>query len=324
MSEAAATADVPFNAVVEQDTSDSNWITLLASARKAIEEGVEIRVDPAKVRRMPDQPRTYFSSDSIARLSVSMKGIGQIVPGIIRRVESSNDDGIEYEILDGERRWRSAIIAGISYRALVVRVDNASVPFIIAAVANFNREGHTPTEVSDSIEHMRRLGIPMEEVAKILGISLNWATQMHILQRLTPEVRDMLDPNQVKSKILPVTSAIQIAKADQSLQLSLAKMVMERKMSIAEVRAKALKLSVEAGTYIRTRNEPRKIWRSIENQTSQALRSLNEIERLLNDDGSDTLIRGRDTHEINRLLESMRTIRSLGVSVQKIVQDARA
>ena len=288
-----------------------------------MEEGMEIRVHPSKVRPMPGQPRKYFNPDSIARLSVSMKNITQLVPGIIRAVDVQDETGVEYEILDGERRWRSATLADMEYRALLVKIDNAAVPFIIAAVANFNREGHTPTETSDTVAHMRGIGIPMEEIAKILGISVNWATQMHMLQRLVPDVRDMLDPTQVKSKILPTTAAIQIAKADPTLQLSLATMVMEKKVSLAEIRRKAISLSIEAGTHIRTRNEPRKMWRSIENQTAQAVRSLGEVERLLVLEESGSMIRARSSKDIAGILDQLKQLKTSSLNLEKTLQDAR-
>ena len=59
---------------------------------------------------------------------------------------------------------------------------------------------------------MLNLEIPIEEIAKVFGISVIWATQIHLLQKLHPEVREMLDPSRPKKKILPVTAAIQIAR----------------------------------------------------------------------------------------------------------------
>src|SRR3989338_9213694 len=145
-----------------------------------------------------------------------------------REIRVAPDGKVEYELLDGERRWRAAKMAGLAYRATLVDLDDEAVPFIIAAVANFNREGHTPTEVSDSIAHMANLTIPMEEIASLLGISPFWAYQIHGLQKLHPDVRDMLDPTLPKDKMLPVTAAIQISKVDIRLQRDLAEKVLSR------------------------------------------------------------------------------------------------
>ncbi|MEI9966992.1 MAG: hypothetical protein WDN67_05235 [Candidatus Moraniibacteriota bacterium] len=86
-------------------------------------------------------------------------------------------------------RWSNSTIG-----ATLIELDDDAVPWLIAAVANFNREGHTPTELADSIDHMVKLKIPMEEIAGLIGISLHWAYQMYGLKKLQPDVWDMLDP----------------------------------------------------------------------------------------------------------------------------------
>ena len=117
ISRAQATADM---VLLQENNSEVEWEALLASAQKAMAEGKEVRISPHLIRRMEGQPRTYFNSDSIVRLAVSMSTIGQIVPGIVRPV--SDGDDVEYELLDGERRWRAALSADLTYRAIVVNI----------------------------------------------------------------------------------------------------------------------------------------------------------------------------------------------------------
>lgn len=192
------------------DRSSPKWKHLLRKARAALASGTEAEIDPKKIRQLKGQPRSTFNEASIDRLADSIEEIGQIQSGIVRVIPKS---GIhEYELVDGERRWRAATKKGLKYRAKVIEIDDESLPFVIAAVANFNRENHTPIEVSDAIEKMLNLEIPIEEIAKVFGISVIWATQIHLLQKLHPEVREMLDPSRPKKKILPVTAAIQIAR----------------------------------------------------------------------------------------------------------------
>jgi ParB/RepB/Spo0J family partition protein len=273
------------------------WELLLANANKAMSEGREVRVDPATIRPMPNQPRKYFSEEGIARLADSMVGVGQIVPGIIRAVEPEN--GTAYELLDGERRWRAATRASISYRATLVTVDDASVPFIIAAVANFNREGHTPLEVCDSIGEMVKLGIPMEEIARILGLSLHWTYQMYGLRNLHPKVREMLDPNLPKSQVLPVSAAVQISKAVPSLQLDLATRVLSRTLSLRSLRNEVIKVSNDAGEHLRMRRrEPRKLWDSIDALSGVLRRTSVDLEALLREEAVAAALKARDPEEL--------------------------
>lgn len=273
------------------------WEHLLAEAKQAMSKGEDAEISPSKIRPMPNQPRVYFSEESIRRLAHSMESVGQIQRGIIRRVKV--DGEIEYEILDGERRWRSAIVAELNYRATIVEVSDEAVPFIIAAVANFNRENHTPTEVADSIDRMMQIGIPMEEIANILGISLHWAYQMHGLIKLTPEVREMLDPNQPKKDILPVTAAIHISKAHPDLQVELAQGVKEKRFSLATLRQEVVRASQNKGHHVRTRRrEPRKILSIIESQSRQVLRVVNDFENYLKSEEAQAVLKTRSPEEI--------------------------
>ncbi|OGI22131.1 MAG: hypothetical protein A2808_03865 [Candidatus Moranbacteria bacterium RIFCSPHIGHO2_01_FULL_55_24] len=302
------------------------YSALLAKAQTAMASGREIRVAPDTLRPLPDQPRKFFNQEGLLRLGNSMKTIGQLQPGIIRRVPP--DGKVEYELLDGERRWRAAKMAGLAYRATLVDLDDEAVPFIIAAVANFNREGHTPTEVSDSIAHMANLTIPMEEIASLLGISPFWAYQIHGLQKLHPDVRDMLDPTLPKDKMLPVTAAIQISKVDIRLQRDLAEKVLSRTISVRNLRQEAVSASKKAGLYIREREmtrEPRKQWELIKSSMQQLLRTSQDLQGLLKEGGIENALKGRSQVEIWTILNGLEEARIITLQcegkIRKICPD---
>lgn len=299
------------------------WKITLERARIALAKGVEVRIPTGQIQPMASQqPRLYFNKEGIARLALSMSEIGQIVPGIIREIEVKVPEQIQYELIDGERRWRATKLAKIEYRAILVEVDDAAAAFIVAAVANFNRENHTPTEISDSIDRMLKIGIPMEEIANILGISQDWASKMHSLQRLVPEVRDMLDPELPKAQILPTTAAIQVAKAEGTLQLELARVFMERRMSLRELRKKVVDLSKATGAPLRTHTPtPRRLWRGIENQTAQAFRSVNDAKAILTGPKVREVIANRQTGKAGDVIRRLRQLRSLAQDCINIIEE---
>jgi hypothetical protein len=206
-------------------------------------------------------------------------------------------------------------MAGLMYRAILVNVEDEHVPFLIAAVANFNREGHTPTEVSDSIEAMRKLKIPFEEIARMLGISPFWALQMHGLQKLDPVVRDMLDPELPKDQRLPVSAAVQISKIDKRHQVSLALRVIKSDVTLKGLRDEAVRISREAGTYVRTnKREPRRQWESARVLSLQLLRSAKELEHQLKSEGMDLVMSSKPHDHVCQLREEAERTR-------KIVED---
>jgi ParB family chromosome partitioning protein len=271
----------PSTALANSPATTAEWRQQLERARRALAVAQHVTVPTAHVRPMPGQPRDYFGQDALQRLADSMAMSGQISPGIMRYVTA--EAPVRYEIMDGERRWRAARLRGLEYRALLVTCDDATAAFIIAAVANFNRESHTPMEVSNAIANMvDKVGIPMTEVPGILGISMFWAVQMYGLQKLIPVVKNMLDPTLPKGKLLPVTAAVQISKVDPSLQYELARKVLVKAISLRGLRGEAVRVSRHAGTKLRERVlPPGRRWDSIAALSNQVCRTTKDLNSML-------------------------------------------
>ena len=75
------------------------------SARQG--EQIELPVD--KIRPGPLNPRQSFSPAELEELANSIREKGLVQPLVVRPME----DGIHYEIVAGERRWRAAQMAGL-------------------------------------------------------------------------------------------------------------------------------------------------------------------------------------------------------------------
>jgi ParB family chromosome partitioning protein len=77
------------------------------------------------IRPNPRQPRTVFDEDDLAELVHSIREIGVLQPIVVRPIPADATDvpeGVRYELIMGERRWRASREAG-----------NESVPAIIKA-----------------------------------------------------------------------------------------------------------------------------------------------------------------------------------------------
>lgn len=212
------------------------------------------KIPPARVRPMPGQPRIFFHPERMQRLSDSIRSAGQITPGIVRAVPI-DEEGHDYELLDGERRLRAVLTAEAPfYRALLVDVDDEAAPYIVSVVANFNREGHAPMEFSDSIAKMHDgLGISFDEIGGILGFTRGYIVQLYGLQNLVDEVRDLLDPNLSQDKQMSVSAAIRIAKLPESHQETFARKVMRRELTLATLDSEVQRVAVAHGFVVRKR-----------------------------------------------------------------------
>lgn len=68
----------------------------------------------AAIRPNPRQPRSAFDEDELVELAHSIREIGLLQPVIVRPVPAAeqDDDGVRFELVVGERRWRASKLAG--------------------------------------------------------------------------------------------------------------------------------------------------------------------------------------------------------------------
>ena len=99
------------------------------------EENVDVVYVPLeKIFANPGQPRKIFKDEGIEELAGSIKEYGVLQPILLR------DDGKEYTIIAGERRFKAAQLAGLKkIPAIIKTMENKEVA-LIALVENVQRE----------------------------------------------------------------------------------------------------------------------------------------------------------------------------------------
>ena len=79
------------------------------------------------IRPNPRQPRTVFDEDALEELVSSIREIGVLQPVVVRPV-TDGTDGVRYELIMGERRWRATRAAGLlTVPAIVRETDDADL-----------------------------------------------------------------------------------------------------------------------------------------------------------------------------------------------------
>jgi ParB family chromosome partitioning protein len=147
---------------------------------------LEIDVDLISPSRY--QPRTHVDPAGIEGLARSIRANGIIQPILVRR------EGLGYELIAGERRWRAAQHAGLLRIPAVVK----DVPpgqegklLEMALVENLQREDLNPIEQALAY---RRLGdefeLTQEQIADVLGKDRSSVANTMRLLRLPAAVRD--------------------------------------------------------------------------------------------------------------------------------------
>ncbi len=156
--------------------------------------GHVLLVETARIRPDPEQPRKWFDQEQIAELADSLVEMSQM--DTITVVPVIGVPGIDYEIVDGERRWRAAKLALIR----TVRVE-VLAPFadpldkhLSAVVLNLNRETHTVMEISNALQKQIDGGRTVQQLANAFGHTVTWVYEYLSYQRLIPKLQALLGP----------------------------------------------------------------------------------------------------------------------------------
>lgn len=152
----------------------------------------------------PEQVRRAFGEEELVGLGRSLAA-GQLHPILAYR------KGDRIIILDGERRWRAAKLAGLkSLDVLVVPEPEGPGDITLAQLAaNLQRADLNPVEKAEGIRRvMTETGRPASEVAATLGLSPASVSRLLSLLELPGEIRD-----RVRAGTLAASTAYQIARA---------------------------------------------------------------------------------------------------------------
>ncbi|MBI1961273.1 MAG: ParB/RepB/Spo0J family partition protein [Candidatus Sungbacteria bacterium] len=183
----------------------------------------EIPVD--KIQPNPHQPRQHFSEESLDELGASIREKGVLQPITVRDISA---DGVEaYELIAGERRWRSCERIGrMTIPSMVVEVDDDDA-VDLALIENMQREDLTPMEEARGLASLldRCLG-NKSEVERRIKKSMTYITDRLVLLELPEEVQHMLDQGQVNTAQAKVLLAI----PDAANQVKWAKQAAKRNL----------------------------------------------------------------------------------------------
>jgi ParB family chromosome partitioning protein len=176
-----------------------------------------------------DQPRQYFDPKKQEEMVESIRLNGQLVSGIVRRLDAC-DDKCQYELVAGERRFRACIILGIKFRAEVVDEVDPKNQFIMSLTENIIRQDMSPVEIYKALQRIQKENdFTFEQLAARIGKSTTYVSQYMSLAYLKPEVLDMMSPTLPKR--LSISDAVFLAKInDKETQLATAKLMLSNRI----------------------------------------------------------------------------------------------
>ncbi len=154
-------------------------------------EFAEIPVDA--IRPNPKQPRTVFDEDQLAELVHSVKEIGILQPIVVRRLTAEGDgveDGIAYELIMGERRWRAVKEAGLDAIPAIIKDTKDDDLLRDALLENLHRSQLNALEEAAAYQQLLDdFGCTQEVLASRIGRSRPQISNTLRLLKLPPLVQ---------------------------------------------------------------------------------------------------------------------------------------
>lgn len=150
---------------------------------------------PADVRRVPVsaivpnplQPRKEFSEEDLSELVASIQESGLLQPLLVRPVKSRPD---RFELVAGERRFRSVQRLGWEDVPVLVREMNDETLLVLALVENIQRAQLSPLEEAEGYQTLlEQFKLTQDEVAKAVGKSRSTVANLLRLLNLPTSIR---------------------------------------------------------------------------------------------------------------------------------------
>lgn len=150
-------------ALLGDDDLDLNEVEDLSSLAPAASASL---VDIDLIKPGKFQPRTEFDQEALDSLAASIKEKGVLQPLLVRR------EGIGYEIIAGERRWRASKIAGLDKVPVIEKDLSDQEVLEVALVENLLRENLSAIEEAEGLQRLiDEFSHTQEALSQIIGKS---------------------------------------------------------------------------------------------------------------------------------------------------------
>lgn len=188
------------------------------------EEIVDLPI--SELRSNPYQPRKNFDEKALQELADSIREYGVFQPIIAKKSIKG------YEIIAGERRVKASALAGKETIPAIVRQFSDEDMMEIALLENLQREDLNAVEEAIAYRKLiQELAITQEELAKRLGKSRSYITNMLGILNLPEEVKDMIMDEKISMSHARVLSKIE----DSEKVKNLAQRIVMENLSVRQI-----------------------------------------------------------------------------------------
>ncbi len=142
-------------------------------------------IPPKQIQPNPNQPRTVFDDEQMSELVHSIREFGLMQPIVVRRLKEPTADGVAFQIVMGERRWRASQEVGLEAIPAIVRETADGDMLRDALLENIHRAQLNPLEEAAAYQQLlEEFGVTHEQLAAKLGRSRPLISNMIRLLKL--------------------------------------------------------------------------------------------------------------------------------------------
>jgi ParB family chromosome partitioning protein len=184
------------------------------------------------------QPRLDIRQESLEDLADSIKAQGVVQPIVVRPIRETAE-GVRFEIIAGERRWRAAQLAGLQKVPVIVRDVPDEAAVAMALIENIQRENLNPLEESRALDRLiREFEMTHQQAAEAVGRSRAAVSNLLRLLELGDEVKALVERRQLE---MGHARAL-LGLADPKAQAAAARDVVKKGLSVRETERLVKKL----------------------------------------------------------------------------------
>jgi len=181
-----------------------------------------IKVD--SISPNPYQPRKEIREEELEELTQSIKEKGLLQPVIVRQQKENH-----FELIAGERRWRSAIRAGLETIPAIIRRASDRDLIEIALMENLQRSDLNPIEEARGYALMiEKYGLTQEVVAQRLGKNRATIANSLRLLSLSQPVQDLIE----KGSLSQGHGKVLVGLTDREMQEKVAQKIVKEGWSV--------------------------------------------------------------------------------------------
>lgn len=271
-------------AMVKEENKD---LVLSPSSKQVIE------ISPDRIEPNPMQPRQVFNHQDLEDLMESIKEHGIISPLIVTKA------GDGYQLIAGERRWRSAKILGMEKVPVIVREASEQEKLELSLIENIQRKNLNPIEEAASYQRLTdEFNLTQEQIAKRLGKSRSNIANTIRLLNLPQEIQRAI----VDGKISEGHARVILGLPTEKEQLDFLKKILQYNFTVRDAESESRRVSPRKPRQLQSLRDP--VTEAQRDEIRQALNTKVDIKK--RDGQGQVVIEFYSEEELKEIINKIR------------------